>query len=73
MEFINNYIMSVFVPLLLTVVTLLLVAILYNVRCTGLMNARENTQQKEPEENDERFATGELCGKLNLFTIVILI
>ena len=66
MEFFNNYIIPVFVPSLMTAVMLLLVAILYNVRCTRLMKAQENTQQKEPEENDERFATGksDFAGRL---------
>ncbi len=65
--------MPVFVSSLLTVVMLLLVAILYNVRCTRLVKPHEKTQQKEPEENDERFATGKLCGEVNLFAIVIMI
>lgn len=63
MEFIDNYLIPSFVPLLLTVVMLLLVAIFYNVRCTRLMKVQENIQQKkkEPEEHDERFATGGYC------------
>lgn len=42
---------------------LLLVAIFYNVRCTRTMKVQENIQQKkkEPEEHDERFATGRYC------------
>lgn len=60
MEFISIYIIPVFVPSLLTVLILLLVAILYNVRCTKLTKAYNNRQQKEkePEEHDERFAIG---------------
>ena len=58
MEFFNSYITPMFAPSLLTVVMLLLVAILYKVRCARLMKTNENRQKKEPEENDERFATG---------------
>lgn len=63
MELFNSYIAPMLVPSLLTVVMLLLMAILYNVRCTRLMKTYENTQQKEPEENDERFATGRYFAK----------
>jgi len=66
-----------FVPLLLTAVTLLFFAILYNIRCTRLMKVQENTQhqekqKKEPEEHDERFATGGyFCNEVDFFVIVI--
>ena len=66
MEFINTYIISVSFPSLLTVAMFVLVAILYNVYCTRLIKAHQNKQQKEPEENDERFATGKCFVKLRL-------
>ena len=78
MDFINSNIISAFVPLLLTVVTLLLLAILYNVRCSRLTKVHElqNKQhkEKEPEEHDERFATGRyLCGEVDLFINAIIL
>ena len=56
----NNYIKPAFVPSLLIAVTLLLVASLCNIRRKRTMKAENNVQQKEkePEEHDERFATG---------------
>lgn len=76
MDFINSYIRPAFVPLLLTAVMLLLLAILYNVRCTRLMKVHGNTQhkEKEPEEHDERFATGRyFCNEVDFFIIVIIL
>ena len=62
MDLINSNTISAFVPLLLTLVMFLLLAILYNVRCSRLAKIPElqNKQhkEKEPEEHDERFATG---------------
>ena len=62
MDLINSNTISAFVPMLLTLVMFLLLAILYNVRCSRLARIHElqNKQhkEKEPEEHDERFATG---------------
>ena len=62
MDLINGNTVSGFVLLLLTLVMFLLLAILYNVRCSRLAKNYElqNKQhkEKEPEEHDERFATG---------------
>ena len=59
----NMYIFPALVPSLLIAVVLLLVAILYNVRRTRMTHVGNIAQEKEkvekePEENDERFATG---------------
>ena len=56
----NNYVLPALVPSLLIAVMLLLAAILYNIRRTRTMKAANDVQQrgKEPEEHDERFATG---------------
>lgn len=59
----NNYIFSAIVPSLLMAVIFLLVAILYNVHRTRMkfekVDSNAQQKEKEPEEHDERFATGE--------------
>lgn len=59
----NNYIFSAIVPSLLMAVIFLLVAIMYNVRRTRMklekVDSNAQRKEKEPEEHDERFATGE--------------
>lgn len=77
MDFINSSTVSVFVPLLLTVIILVLLAILYKGRCSRLtkIHELENKQhkEKEPEEHDERFATGRyLCKEEYLLIIVVM-
>lgn len=77
MDFINSNIGSAFVPSLLTVIILVLLAILYKGRCSGLtkIHELENKQhkEKEPEEHDERFATGRyLCNEVDLLIIVVM-
>ena len=76
MDLTNSNIISAFDPLLSAVVMLLLLAILYNVRCSrpmkiqGLQNKQH--KEKEPVEHDERFATGRyLCCEVDLFIDVI--
>jgi len=56
----NLYAHPALVPSLLIAVLCLLVAILYNVRRSRMMYVDKNAQrkEKEPEEHDERFATG---------------
>ena len=58
MEFVSVYIIPVLVPSLLTAVIILLVAILYNVRNSTKAHKKMQQKEKEPEEHDERFATG---------------
>lgn len=56
----NMYTSPALVPSLLIAVVLLLVAILYNDRHTRMIHVGNIAQEKEkePEEHDERFATG---------------
>ena len=76
MDLINGNTVSAFVLLLLTLVMFLLLAILYNVRCSRLAKIHElqNKQHKEkkPEEHDERFATGRYF-LVKVFIIVIML
>jgi len=77
MDFINSSIVSAFVPLLLTVIILVLLAILYKGRCSRLTKIHElenkEHKEKEPEEHDERFATGRyLCNEEYLLIIVVM-
>ena len=79
MDFINSNIVSAFVSLLLAVVILLLPAILYNVRYSKRTKIQElenrqrkEVKEKEPEEHDERFATGRyLCTLLKLLYLFL--
>ena len=59
MEFISaNIIQAIFLSLL-TAVVVLLIVILRNFRGATKTVAPMQQKEKEPEENDERFATGE--------------
>lgn len=57
MEFIRVNILQVIFPSLLTVVVILLIAILRNFRVATKTVTPMQQKEKEPEENDERFAT----------------